>query len=88
LRLPAKTPGAPGAAARQPQPAAPQPVPPPASAAVRSAGSDAVGGGFDAARIAAIREEIRAGRYQVHPERIADAMIDSVRELLAKAPPR
>jgi negative regulator of flagellin synthesis FlgM len=40
-------------------------------------------GTFDAARVAAIREDIRAGRYQVNPERIADGMIASVRELLA-----
>ena len=30
----------------------------------------------------AIREDIRAGRYQVNPERIADGLIDSVRDLL------
>jgi len=40
------------------------------------------GSDFDAARVAAIREDIRAGRYQVNPERIADGLIDSVRELL------
>ncbi len=39
-------------------------------------------GTFDAARVAAIREDIRAGRYQVNPERIADGMIASLRELL------
>lgn len=39
-------------------------------------------GDFDAARVAAIREDIRAGRYQVNPERIADGLIDSVQELL------
>ncbi len=37
---------------------------------------------FDAARVAAIREDIRAGRYEVHPERIADGLLASVRELL------
>ncbi|VTU25564.1 flagellar biosynthesis anti-sigma factor FlgM [Variovorax sp. SRS16] len=42
----------------------------------------APGGDFDAARVAAIRDDIRAGRYQVHPERIADGLIDSVRDLL------
>ena len=40
------------------------------------------GGEFNAARVAAIREDIRAGRYQVNPERIADGLIDSVRNLL------
>lgn len=40
-------------------------------------------GDFDAARVAAIREDIRAGRYQFHPERIADGLLASVRELLA-----
>ncbi|SCK60352.1 anti-sigma-28 factor, FlgM family [Variovorax sp. HW608] len=42
----------------------------------------ATGGDFDAARVAAIREDIRAGRYQVNPERIADGLMDSVRDLL------
>lgn len=40
------------------------------------------GGDFDAARVAAIREDIRAGRYQVNPEGIADGLLDSVRDLL------
>lgn len=38
---------------------------------------------FDAARVAAIREDIRAGRYEIRPERIADGLLASVRELLA-----
>ena len=37
---------------------------------------------FDAARVAAIREDIRAGRYEVHPERIASGLLASVRDLL------
>ena len=37
---------------------------------------------FDAARVAAIREDIRAGRYEIHPERIARGLLSSVRELL------
>jgi negative regulator of flagellin synthesis FlgM len=37
---------------------------------------------FDAARVASIREDIRAGRYEVHPERIARGLLDSVRDLL------
>jgi negative regulator of flagellin synthesis FlgM len=44
-------------------------------------------GSFDAARVAAIREEIRSGRYQVNPERIADGILASARELLAKRQP-
>jgi negative regulator of flagellin synthesis FlgM len=44
-------------------------------------------GTFDAARVAAIREDIRAGRYQINPERIADGMIASLRELLPAAKP-
>jgi negative regulator of flagellin synthesis FlgM len=44
-------------------------------------------GTFDAARVAAIREEIRSGRYQVNPERIADGMLASVRELLEGGKP-
>lgn len=50
----------------------------------------AVGGSdFDAARVAAIREDIRAGRYQIRPERIADGLLASVRDLLdAPAPSR
>ncbi|MDP9902271.1 flagellar biosynthesis anti-sigma factor FlgM [Variovorax ginsengisoli] len=41
-----------------------------------------LGGDFDAARVAAIREDIRAGRYEVRPERIADGLLASVHELL------
>ncbi|SCX55812.1 flagellar biosynthesis anti-sigma factor FlgM [Variovorax sp. EL159] len=37
---------------------------------------------FDAARVAAIREDIRAGRYEIRPERIADGLLASVRDLL------
>jgi len=37
---------------------------------------------FDAARVASIREDIRAGRYEIHPERIARGLLASVRELL------
>lgn len=37
---------------------------------------------FDAARVASIREDIRAGRYEVHPERIARGLLASVQDLL------
>ncbi|WP_432727156.1 flagellar biosynthesis anti-sigma factor FlgM [Variovorax sp. W6] len=42
---------------------------------------------FDAARVAAIREDIRAGRYQIRPERIADGLLASVRDLLTPGAP-
>ena len=40
------------------------------------------GSDFDAARVAAIREDIRAGRYEIHPERIASGLLTRVRDLL------
>jgi negative regulator of flagellin synthesis FlgM len=40
-------------------------------------------GTFDAEKVAEIREAIRNGSYKVNPERIADGLIDSVRDLLA-----
>jgi negative regulator of flagellin synthesis FlgM len=39
---------------------------------------------FDAARVAAIRRAISEGRYQVNAGKIADGLIDSVRQLLKK----
>lgn len=53
----------------------------PASAEVRPfpEGAD---GTFDAAKVAAIREDIRAGRYTINPERIADGILSSARELI------
>lgn len=42
----------------------------------------ASGGEFDAVRVAQIREAIAAGRYQMDASRIADGLLDSVRELL------
>lgn len=41
-------------------------------------------GDFDAARVAEIRESIRAGRYQVDAAKIATGLISSVRDLIAK----
>ncbi len=38
---------------------------------------------FDAAKVQAIREEIRAGRYKMDPARIADGMLADLRSLLA-----
>lgn len=64
-------------AAQRPKEAAP------ASAHVHSLPSaTGTASDFDAARVAAIREDIRAGRYQIRPERIADGLLASVRDLL------
>nr|MDP2190625.1 flagellar biosynthesis anti-sigma factor FlgM [Rhodoferax sp.] len=42
---------------------------------------------FDTARVAAIRENISAGRYQVNTAKIADGLLATVRDLLnTKAP--
>ena len=43
-------------------------------------------GDFDAARVAEIRESIRAGSYKVDTARIADSLISSVRNLTGKNP--
>lgn len=42
------------------------------------------GGAFDAKRVAEIRQAISEGRFQVNPERIADGLVDSVREMLSQ----
>ncbi len=76
--------GGPEAAARAKEAAPTQPT-----AHVRTLPSAVGGNDFDAARVAAIREDIRAGRYQIRPERIADGLLASVRDLLdpqAEAP--
>lgn len=52
---------------------------PAASAPLLSTHSD-----FDAARVARIREEISAGRYQVNTGKIADGLLATVRDLLAE----
>ncbi len=39
---------------------------------------------FDTARVAEIRQAISEGRYQVNTGKIADGLIDSVRDLLGK----
>jgi negative regulator of flagellin synthesis FlgM len=38
----------------------------------------------DAARVAEIKQAISEGRFQINPERIADGLIDSVREMLSR----
>ena len=44
-------------------------------------------GDFDAARVAKIRENISAGRYQVNTAKIADGLLATVRDLLSKQAP-
>lgn len=44
------------------------------------------GGDFDAASVAEIREAIKAGRYRIDTTRIADGLLDAVRDLLGKTP--
>lgn len=39
----------------------------------------------DAQRIAEIKQAIAAGRFQINPERIADGLLKSVREMLSAA---
>lgn len=39
---------------------------------------------MDAARVAEIKQAISEGRFQVNPERIADGLLESVRQMLAK----
>lgn len=39
---------------------------------------------FDTARVAEIRQAISEGRYQVNTGKIADGLIDTVRDLLGK----
>jgi negative regulator of flagellin synthesis FlgM len=38
----------------------------------------------DVARVAAIKQAIAEGRFQVNPERIANGLLDSVRQMLAR----
>ncbi len=37
---------------------------------------------FDAQKVAEIRQAISEGRFQINPERIADGLLSSVREML------
>ena len=76
-----KNAAAPGARAPG-APAAPAPGAAPSGGAVTTRLQVGSGGEFDAVRVAEIREAIAAGRYQVDASRIADGLLDSVRELL------
>lgn len=42
------------------------------------------GVGFDAARVEEIKGAIRNGEFRVNPSKVADKLIDSVRELVGK----
>ncbi|MGQ0509172.1 MAG: flagellar biosynthesis anti-sigma factor FlgM [Betaproteobacteria bacterium] len=44
----------------------------------------AADGSFDGARVEAIKDAMRDGRFRVNPEAVADKLIESVRELLRK----
>lgn len=50
------------------------------SARLQGAGSGEMP--FDAQKVAEIKQSIAAGRFQINPERIADGLLQSVRELL------
>lgn len=58
-----------------------------AQATIVSASLSAVAGAepaFDAQKVAEIRQAISEGRFQINPERIADGLIDSVRQMLGR----
>lgn len=40
---------------------------------------------LDVQRVAEIKQAISEGRFQINPERIADGLLDSVREMLGRA---
>jgi|WetSurMetagenome_2_1015567.scaffolds.fasta_scaffold237516_2 negative regulator of flagellin synthesis FlgM len=53
-----------------------------------SARMQEVGGGetaVNAQRVAEIKAAISEGRFQINPERIADGLLDSVRDMLGRA---
>ncbi|MBI4983842.1 MAG: flagellar biosynthesis anti-sigma factor FlgM [Rhodocyclales bacterium] len=39
---------------------------------------------FNAERVAEIKQAIAEGRFKINPERIADGLLDNVRQMLAK----
>ncbi len=45
----------------------------------------AAGPAVDAKRVAEIKQAISAGRFKIDPERIADGLLSSVRQMLAKS---
>lgn len=54
-----------------------------ASARVQIQHAEQVDAAYDAERVAEIRQAIAEGRFQINPERIADGLIQSVRDMLA-----
>lgn len=57
------------------------------SATVVSTALHGVGGAepaFDAQKVAEIRQAISEGRFEINPEKVADGLINSVREMLAQ----
>jgi negative regulator of flagellin synthesis FlgM len=57
------------------------------TAAVVSTTLSAVGGAeatFNSQKVAEIRQAISEGRFQIDPEKIADGLLNSVREMLAQ----
>lgn len=56
------------------------------SRALQTAGASATEAPFDAQRVDAIKAAISAGQFKVHPEAIADKLIDSVGQLLTGKP--
>lgn len=54
-----------------------------ASAHVQIQHTEQKDGVHDADRVAEIRQAIAEGRFQINPERIADGLIESVRDMLA-----
>lgn len=43
-----------------------------------------LGEAFDEGRVHEIRQAIAEGRFQINPERIADGLLDSVRDMLSR----
>jgi negative regulator of flagellin synthesis FlgM len=54
------------------------------SARLQDAGATADAPVVDAARVAEIKQAISEGRFHINPERIADNLIASVREMLSR----
>ena len=57
------------------------------TASVVSATLSAAGGAegaFDSKKVAEIRQAISEGRFQIDPEKVADGLLNSVREMLAR----
>ncbi|HZV53730.1 MAG TPA: flagellar biosynthesis anti-sigma factor FlgM [Rhodocyclaceae bacterium] len=54
------------------------------SASLQQAAVSAEGPVVDAARVAEIKQAITEGRFQINPERIADGLLENVRQMLAK----